>query len=187
MKRSNSNPYLKILKEDLSDTLAKAALITKSTADGLHKGLTDTGNSASNQQAVNNAVTKSVANNDKSWVSENPMKSLYLGSMITGVGSKMIKDIEIVNHIIGKYPDPMDLKARLQKINHISAKMLAARLNEDTSYEEYKALIRKYICKSGFGKYLLHAIFGPISTIVNTLQAVGVPFNTPDDNIGDNI
>lgn len=134
MKRSNVNPYSKILTEDI----------------------TDPGN-------------------------------LYLASMVTGAGSKMIKDIEITNQIIGKYPHPMDLKARLQKINHISAKMLAARLNEDTSYEEYRALIRKYICKSSFGKYLLHAVFGPVSTIVNTLQAASVPFNTPDDNIGDNL
>lgn len=125
---------------------------------------------------------------------KNPLKKVvtefwewYGPSMATGVGSKMIKDIEIVNQIIGKYPNPLDLKARLQKINHISAKMLAARLNEDTSYEEYKALIRKYICKSGFGKYLLHAVFGPVSTIVNTAQAIAVPFNTPDDNIGDNL
>ena len=184
MKRSNTNPYLKILNEsDFTSALSKASLATAAAANGLHKGLADTGNNSS----ANDAIVRSVANDDKSWVSENPMKSLYLGSMITGVGSKMIKDIEITNHIIGKYPNPMDLKARLMKINHISAKMLAARLNEDTSYEEYKALIRKYICKSGFGKYLLHAIFGPISTVVNTLQAVGVPFNTPDDNIGDNI
>jgi len=133
--------------------------------------------------AQNNALDNSQTNVDSGF----PWGKAYVGSMITGVGSKMIKDIEIVNHIIGKYPNPMDLKARLQKINHISAKMLAARLNEDTSYEEYKALIRKYICKSSFGKYLLHAVMGPISTVVNTLQAIGVPFNTPDDNIGDNL
>jgi hypothetical protein len=111
----------------------------------------------------------------------------YGPSMAAGVGSKVIKDIEIVNQIIGKYPNPLDLKARLQKINHISAKMLAARLDADTSYEEYKALIRKYICKSGFGKYILHAIAGPVSAVLNTAQAMAVPFNTPDDNIGDNI
>ena len=107
--------------------------------------------------------------------------------MITGVTSKIIKDMQITNSIVNKYPNPMDLKARLEKINHISAKMLAARLNEDTSYEEYRALIRKYICKSSPGKYLLHAILGPVSTIMNVTKAINSDFVTPDDNIGGNL
>lgn len=175
MKKFKDNPLIKIVHENMMTDVA----------NGLVRG----GTAASN---VGNALLNSNDPSDRTTVTNDGdtaslLAKIYGGSMITGVTSKIIKDMQITNSIVNKYPNPMDLKARLEKINHISAKMLAARLNEDTSYEEYRALIRKYICKSSPGKYLLHAILGPVSTIMNVTKAINSDFVTPDDNIGGNL
>ena len=76
------------------------------------------------------------------------------------------KQQAIINTIIEKYPEPINLKEKLLSINNLSCKILSKKIDPDWNMNEYISFIKKYIIKySKFGKFILASLIGSVAGI----------------------
>lgn len=97
-----------------------------------------------------------------------PWGKIYMGTMGTGLATKIGKDMLLTTKIMERYPEPKDLANSLKHMDSAYAHEVAAKLYQVKTRQEYKTVIKKYVLKSGgFFKYLMHTALGPFSTYHN--------------------
>ena len=111
----------------------------------------------------------------------------YAGTAITGLGTKIGKDMLAAHKIISKYPDPKSLANTLKNMDSNYAKKVALKLYAVKDMSEYKTVVRKYILKGTMGRYFWHMLTGPVSTVLNTLGVIDNAQDSVTDMIGSNV
>lgn len=111
----------------------------------------------------------------------------YAGSAITGLGTKIGKDMLAAHKIMSKYPDPKSLANTLKNMDSNYAKKVALKLYAVKDMSEYRTVIRKYILKGTMGRYFWHMLTGPVSTVLNTLGIIDNAQDSVTDMIGSNV
>jgi hypothetical protein len=110
-------------------------------------------------------------------------------SYALGAGSKYLKDTRLIKRIMSEYPDPMSFKNALYRMpgNSQNKQILLAKLQPNTSRQEYVRLLRKYVCHGTLFRYLGHAYLGNYSGIGNAIDAADNEMKSTQDAILTNI